>query len=1045
MNTIIAALIKKPKITLIFFIAAVILGTYSFMTLPSRENPEISITTAVVQTIYPGASAQKIEQLVTKPLEDKINEIENIKKIKSTSKDGASLIIVELQPVHNGGAYKKTWEILRQKLLDAEGKLPDDAEKPQVNDKLSTIAGQILHLTVNDELNMEDLRPISEQWKNELRSVTGVSSIQINGLAEQQVRIELDMEQLERYQLSWEVIAQTLSSSQNRVPIGSITKDGKSLLLNLTGEWTLTQDIKETVIYRKPAEGTSLKLKDVAKVVVSTKNPKDAIYYNGKPSIDIVINAGQGVDIPALQQAIDIKTAVLKSTLPGYVTVESMFSQAEGVQVLFSELTRELIIGMLSVIVVCSLGLNMGTALIVTLAIPISIAIGIIPLRFFDIDLNQITIVSLVIVLGILVDDAVVVNDNIEQRLQLGDSPQTASLEGSREVSISILTATLATAAAFFPLYFLTGNIGEYIRPIPVVVSLTLVASMVMSLTIIPIYRRWLGQRKNRRLQQAMLNGKLTAAVSGYTTPGLLGRGIDHLSIWYEKQLKRFLQKPLLTGVVAILLGTSSFLVLPFLGLEYFPKAEKVQFLIDVSMPVSSTLEDNSGVIRGISAWAVQQPGIVSVSGYAGRTSPKFDQTSTESTGSRIGQVFVEIDKNRIHTKELIKPWREQLNSMYPSVDITPRELESGPAVGTPVSIRISGADLNELSLLSRELQHILSQIPGTVNISDDMGEKQLMMDLQLDKEKAGLYGVTEKELASTLRLATDGIKVSTLYVDDKSVDVVFYHNKHGAAVDAIDQLLVISQTGKLYTVKEFISYVPNEAIQSIHRQNLERVVTVGAYTDEGVLASEVMKKLQPQLAKLQLPAGYQISIGGESESRNDAFASIGQLSIIVVIIIYILMAMQFYSLSIPLLILSTVYLAAGGAVLGLYFTGSPIGFMALMGMISLSGIVVRNGIVLIEFIEQAQKRGIPLREAVVQGGKARLRPILLTTMTAIAGMTPMAIMGGSMWGPMAVCIISGLIVSTVLTLIVVPSLFYKLETWRHTRKTETTLNTPTE
>ncbi|KPV57881.1 acriflavin resistance protein [Paenibacillus sp. A3] len=1018
----IAKALKYKKITLLFFIMLVFVGFFSLATLKKRENPEITTSVALVKTIYPGASPEKVEQLVTKPLEEAIKEMQHIEKIESTSEVNVSLITVELVPDVD---YKKAWDTLRQKVQAARSKLPADAYQSEVDDDLVKTAAQIVHLVIDRPEDMEKLRPVADNWKEQLRTISGVSDVQIAGLPDKEMKVILDKKKLEGFGLPWGVVLQSLTNTHDRIPIGDVKKDNQRIYVQLTGEWKSASDLADTVIFRSPEQGPSVKLKDVAEVKMGTKKVNEQVFYNGKPSVDIVINAEKGVDVPSLQQRIDEETAGLKAQLPSDVAMVSLFTQKESVDKLFSQLSKELIIGMVVVILVCSLGLRLNTAVVVSLAIPISIAIGFLPVMMTLIDLNQITIAALVIVLGILVDDAIVVNDNIERRLQLGDRPYDAALKGSREVGISILTATLATAAAFFPLFFLEGNIGDFVRPIPVVISLTLAASMIMSLTIVPIYRQWSTERQLRR-NKSTDYGK---------PPGLLGGALERLSVFYEKQIRRLLKKPVLTGMTALIIGTSSYGLLPFLGVEYFPSAERSEFLVDVEMPVDSYYEQTVDTMKNLSAWAEQQEGVRAVSAYTGRTAPRFYYSENVSYGTRLGQLFVSLDESKAHTKELVPKWRKQLGQMFPNAGIIIRELEQGVPVGAPIAVRISGSDLLELTSLSQQVQDKLRSIPGAVNVKDDVGAPMPTSDLQLDKDKAQFYGVTEKDLSASMRLATEGVKATDIQIGNKLIDVTLYsEDENVSRYEALEDVLVPSQTGMLYPVKEFVNFERNQMVNAIQHRNLTKTITVKSYAD-GRLASDIQNDLTKAIKDIHLPDGYKIEYGGEDQERNAAFISIGKLSIIVMLLIYTVIAMQFYSLSTPVLILSTVYLALGGALIGLFVTGAPIGFMALMGLISLSGIVVRNGIVLIEFIEDARKEGVALYDAIAESGRARLRPILLTSAVAIGGMLPMAIMGGSMWRSMAVCIISGLIFSTLLTLIVVPTMYLKLAEWRDRRQ----------
>lgn len=1030
----IAKLLKYRKITLLFFVMAVVLGVFNIFTLKQRENPEVEITYAMVKTVYPGASPEKVEQFVTRPLEDKIKEISGIKVLSSTSAANVSVIQVELK---SDTDIRRAWDSLRQKVQSAQDDLPEGAHQPEVNDDLSKIAAQILHFVVETPEELESLRTTMDSWKKQLATVPGVSNVEVVGLPEQEVAITLDTEKLDTLRLPWGIVAQSLKNKHDRVPLGTVDKGAKQYYVNMGGEWKSAEDIANTELLGLPP-GSALKIKDVADVKLRSKKKEVSILHKGKPVLDLVINSEKGTDVPSLQKRIDKKVAELGPKLPANVKIESLFTQKESLDHLFNELGRELLMGILSVIVVCSLGLTFGTSLIVALAIPVSITIGFIPVEAMGIDLNQITIVALVIVLGILVDDAIVVNDNIQRRLQLGDDPATASLEGSRDVAISILTATIATAAAFLPLFFLQGNIGSFIRPLPVVISLSLAASMAMSLTIVPIFRQWVGERRLSRKGAKAEPTKAAGSVpgsEGTETPGLLGKPIARLSAFYGKQIHRFLRRPLLTGLAALLLGTSAFGLMPLLGVQYFPPAEKEEMLIDFKLPSGRQFAETEFTIRKAAAWMEEQPGVRFVSAYAGRTAPHFYYTEADQTGISIGQLFVKVDMKQLNTKAAVVQWREQLKAMFPSdVEITPRELEQGPPVGAPIALRISGSELSELRQISADVQAMLKEIPGTISVTDDVGEAMNTYEVEPDPAKLNVFGVNEKELSTTLRMATEGLEVSEMQKGEDLIDVTLYAKMRSSdPVETMKKMYVSTQKGGTVQMRELGDIRTSQMIKSIHHRDQTRTITVRSYTQDR-LADDIVKDLQAKLGSYNIPAGYSIQFGGENEERNEAFASIGKLSVIVILLIYIIMVMQFYSLSIPLLILSTVYLAAGGAIIGLFLSGSPIGFMALMGLVSLAGIVVRNGIILIEFIEQARERGLPLYEAVAEAGKARLRPILLTTATAIGGLLPMTIMGGNLWRPMGITIISGLLYSTMLTLIVVPSLFVILQKWRDKR-----------
>lgn len=1016
--------LKYRKITLLFFLLALIWGYFSFDSLNQRENPENPVSFASVQTVFPGASPQQVEQFVTRPIEERINESKHFASIHSTSSANVSFIAVEVKiDVDNDEAFEK----LREKIQMAEADLPQTVQKPVINDDLAQIATQFIHFNVDSDHEIDSLRPLLKEWKTQLRTVNGVSHIDIVGLAEQEVRIQLDFNLLKEKHIPWTLVAKTLEDTYERSPLGLLEKDEKNHILQMTGEWETAEDISETIILTDQG-GQKVLLNDLSHTYLANKEHVEMVYHNGDPAVTLVIHAEAGADIPSLQDQIDQKIKELELSLPDYATFKSGFSQKEKIDAMFSDMGTSLLLGMIAVIFVCYLGLTLGSAIIVALAIPISIAIGFIPLMWLGIDLNQITIASLVIALGILVDDAIVVNDNIERRKELGDKPFQASLTGSREVSISILTATLTTSAAFLPLYFLPGDVGEFVRAIPIVVTLTVFASLALALTIIPIFRHWaadLAINKHKRKTQ----------------PGLLGPHIHRLGHAYKRLLRRLIERPIITGIIALLIGSSSFVLLPFLDVQYFPKSEHGELLIDTNLAEGTSLEKTDRTVREAANWVQDQPGVISVSAYAGRTTPQFYYNELEFFGSHVGQLYVIVDTDEVETEELLSPWRNTLQDTFSQVQIIPRELEQGPPVGVPIEVRIMGPNIDEMSRISEQIQNELSNIDGAVNVSDSMDYDRMTTVFDFKKDKLHEQGVSERDLSATIRLATEGIQVASLQHDDQLIDVTIYAGESNQAEkrlaeERITELLVPSNAGENIRLDDLVTRHTEQGYSNIQRRNLMRTISVHSYT-EGRYVNDILDELVPKIDQMSLPPGYFIEYGGESEATTQAFADIGKLSMVVALLIFIIMVIQFHSFLIPIIIMSTVYLAAGGAIIGLFVTNTPIGFMALLGVVSLSGLVVRNGIILIEFIRQTRKQGSPLLDGVAEASRTRLRPILLTMATAIAGLFPMAIFGGSLWQPMAMTIISGLIFSTILTLFVVPSFYVFLTRTRRNKQSK--------
>lgn len=1001
--------IKKRKITLVFFAMIVLMGAFVTFTLPKQEQPDIIVGTAVVTTIYPGATPEKVEQTVTKKLEQKINEVQGIKSIQSESRSGVSIIEIKTE---NNVVPKKVFEELRKKVKDAEADLPEDAEQPAINDDMSRTFIQSFQITAQSFEQILQLRDTLDLWKDQLRTVPGVSDVSILGLPKQEVKISVHAQKLQQYGISWGQVMNAVQTKNETTPLGDVNIDSRKYQLTLPVNYDVS--IFNKVVVSRTSEGAPVYLQDIATIVDGTKRLEYRTYYNGKPAATVSINAELGSDVPRVQKAVDQKLETLQEMLPSWAKKEPVYAQVERIDDLFSDLLHEMVIAIAAVLFICTLGLNVTTSLMVALAIPISLAAGMAVLPFLGITLNQMTVFGLIIVLGILVDDAVVVNDNIERRLSvLGEEPSKAALLGTKEVSVSILTATLATMSAFGPIMFLTGDAGQFIYPVPVIIMFTMLASMLMSLTIIPIYREW-NEKRNRKQKD-------------YRKPaGLLGKQITSLTNWYgDRMMPIILKNPLKTGMAGVLIATAFYGLAAFIPIQLFPDDDRPQMVVNITTPIGSNLIETDRIARGVSDWIEQQPHIEKVSAFVGGDAPQM-LTSAPPVGSgeNVAQIIVTFDNTRMDARKIVVPWMEEFKQMYPEGNIIPYSVKAGMYSGSPVAIRVYGEDLHELYSLSEQVKRLILETKGTYNVADTLGNEQYALQFHLNQGKMDQAFINEADLTRTLRLVSQGIPVGQFDNSKNLIDITLFAEQSGMDTQqVISQLTVPNARGQLIPVSQVAEIKPALTIQSIPRYNMSRSVTITSDVKDRT-ADDVMTELKGKLDKLDWPKGYAWNVTGESEEETDILLDLGMLAVVAVCLIFLLILVQFHSLSIPVLVMSTVYLAIAGSLIGLWLTGIPIGFMTVAGFISLAGLVVRNGIVLIEFIEEARHAGTELKEAVIGAGKARLRPILLTSFAAVAGLMPMAIAGSVLFKPLAITIISGLLFSMMLTLVVVPALY---------------------
>lgn len=1015
--------LKRRKITILFFVMATLVGFLSFLQLPKQQSPDVIIDVALVQTVMPGASPEKMEQTVTNKLEKRIKELQGIKSIESTSGFGYSVIVVTAA---SGVDPAEKWDELRKKVKDAEPDLPPDANQPVINDDLAKASFYTIDITSDDRSTLYQMRTILKNWKDQLGTLPGVSQVTIVGLPDQEVKIDLDSNKLRLYNIAWAQVLGAVKAENERIPIGEMKVAGTTYQLKLPDAYNL--DELNQLVIGKNEQGVPIYLQDVGRAYLTTEENTIFAYHNGKPALVLGLGVEKRTDAPSTQANIDQMLNKLKTSLPPGVTMEPVFSQSQEVSKTFNNLKKEMVFAVLAVLLVCTLGLSFSTAAMVALAIPISMAIGLIFLPYLNITINELSIYGLIVVLGILVDDAVVVNDNIERHLSvLKQNPFSAARDGTREVALPILTATMATVFAFGPLFFLSGIMGDFIRPMPAVISLTMLASMLMSLTIVPIFRYWSEDR--RLLRSAELRNK---------PAGLLGPQLTRLTDYYSHTvIPRVLKRPLRTGLIGVLIGTVAYGLIPFIPVQLFPEAGWEQLPIFIQLPVGTTVDETDRVVAGIREYLSQQKGVKEIYCSSGADVQGWfgGSIGAGNVSENTGFVVAKLDNKLVDQADLVVSWGQTLSKQYPGVEVTPYQIQSGPPVGKAITLNLYGDDVQTLRSLSQQVKNKIGQIPGAVNVQDNFGLDAYTLEFQVNNDMMKQRMVTYTDLSRTLRLVSEGISLGQYDDGSNLIDMTLYVKDRNLDPMAVFQSLSVPNAiGEQIPLLELVQIKPAFGITGIPHRNLSRVVTVNGDV-QGRTATEVMNDIKAALAGIQFPDGYRWDVGGgEMNYQNDMFSELGKLSIFVFFLIFIQIAMQFYSLSLPLLVMSTVYLAIAGSLIGLFITRTPLGFVSMMGMISLAGIVVRNGIVFIEFIERSRQAGHELKEAVQLAGAARLRPILLTSATAVAGLTPLAFAAEPLFTPLATTIISGLVFSTLLTLLVVPSLYTALAQWKMKR-----------
>ncbi|GAE33662.1 efflux RND transporter permease subunit [Halalkalibacter akibai] len=1004
-------IVQKRKITILFSIMFMLVGVLSFIQLPQREIPEISPAVAQITTVYPGASAEEVEQLVTNELELQLEQMTEIASLTSISTSGVSLVTVELE---EGVDANQLWNEVRQRITTASAQFPNDVQAPQMNNNLSVQGLATYQLTFDEDNQLSEVNEVIDRWNKRLVQLPDITTMQAQGALDKEISIQLDAAAMEENEVSVNQMIGVLNGELETIPPGEWKTEEYDYRVELNTYNSVSE--LESLPVGFSAENGVISIGDVATITETFKPATETITFNGEEAISLTFYLREGASVPKAQVALDSFVEEMRNDLPTGVEMTLLYSQAGLVEQLFKDLGISFAIAIVSVLVVCSLGLNVSTALSVALAIPVSLSLGAIVFPYTGVDLNQISLIAIIIALGILVDDGIVVNENIERRLKLGDKPFMAAINGTKEVTVSVITSTLTVVFTFLPLLLLPGQAGAFIRPLPVVLIATMIASTLVALFLIPIYRSLQKEKKTRK------------------SPGLIGPVFDKAASFYSKKLMtKVSRKPLLTVIIGFVLGTAAYGLIPFIPLEFFPDTDREEVFVEMKLPEGTSLLETERQSKEVEEFLSNIEYVDSVSTYVGTNIPRlFGPGGGGVAGDHVANFFVFINKDKISTRQARDIWSDVLKEQFSNKTFTVSMIESGPPVGAPIAIQVKGDSIERLTEMTTDIKEILATADGVSTVSDDIGAPLKTIQFTPNRSELEASGLSSGELAQTLRLMGDGIPIGQLQQQEGLIDlrVSFDANQ----VDINDIMLQTPRAG-MVALSELVTEKESFTKAQIPHKNNVRTVTVRAYPTGDVNSDEILTATREQMEAVVADEGYQLVIGGETSARTDVFIDIGKIFIVVVFLILIVVAIQFYSLTIPILIMSTVYLAIAGALLGLFITQTGLGFMSMMGAVSLAGIVVRNGIVLMEFIEQRRKEGLGPVEAVIQASEQRFRPIVLTTLTSIAGLLPIALGNSTLFKPLGIAIVSGLVFSTLLTLFIVPALYLVQSKWRREKK----------
>jgi multidrug efflux pump subunit AcrB len=1014
--------IQNHEFTLMFFIVLLFLGVYSLVTMPRSEDPPMDLPGASVFVIYPGGNPADLEELIAIPIEEAINELEDVKVINTSIKDGMVAISVEF--TFETDPVKKFDEVLRQ-VNNTRSSLPDGIYDLRIFEWSSTDVVMLQLAFVSETSGLMELNDEAEDLKKKLERIKGVRMVEVFAAPEVEVRISLDFQKMAALGLSVEDVSNAIQSNNANIPGGEIDIGERTFNLKTSGSYASLAEIENTVV--SSFRGSLVYLKDIAEVAFTLS---DLIYIarsNGNRSIFLTVKQKEGLNIFSLNREIAPVVDEFRRSLPPGINLEVIFDQTQSVDHRINGFFMNLLQGIALVGLFIFLSLGFRASVLVIIAIPLSILIGLGWVDLAGFGLQQISIAALVIALGLLVDNSIVITENIERLIRGGMGRRDAAAEGTSQLGWPIVSATLTTMFAFIPIIAMPDKAGRFIQSLPVTVLLTLFASLLIALTLTPylasIFFKEESQMRAEQGSRALIK-KLVSGPYHKTLDFVIG----HRRLVYFLAIVALA----LTGWLASLVGVS-----------FFPKAEKPQFLVRVDMPAGSSLEKTDKVARYVESVLDSIPDVKHYASNVGHGNPRiYYNTFPRQYDRAFAEVFVElVAYDAFAFNHLIDSLREVFGR-YPMADIQIKEFEQGNPVEAPMTIKITGERLEELAVIAGEVQSWAEAIPGLVNVDNNLQRVNTELRLDINREKAGMYGVPVHSIDLTVRAAVAGTQVSS------------YQNEEGKSFPIVLRLpegdsLKISDLQKIYLKSMFrmpdvsrpesfkAGMVPLSQLASlefrespglISRYNLMRDATITADVRRGYSLDDAVEVLDEKLAAYPWPEGYTYKFTGEVESREESFGGMAKAGILAILAIFAVLVLQFRSFRQPLIIFSAVPLGLIGSTLALFITGNTFSFTAFIGLISLVGIVVNNSIIMVDYTNVLRQQGRSLEEAVKEAGETRFTPIMLTTLTTVGGLLPLTLQGGTLWAPMGWTIIGGLLVSTLLTLVMVPVLYVSVE-----------------
>lgn len=997
---------RNRQIILIITAVLMIFGVVALMKMPRNEFPQFTIRQGLVIGVYPGATSAEVEEQLTKKVENYIFGYQEVRKAKtySNSKEGMMIIYVELNDdIKNSDQF---WSKLKHGLGEMKSQLPTGVVALIANSDFGDTAALLITLS-SDSRSYRELETELTKLEAECRKIPSVSKIKDYGLQKEQVDVKVKSALLNEYNIK------AISLLANYMPTGMVSYAGslddgkKELPVHFPTSFESEKDLGNQIVYSDP-NGNIVKLKDIATIQRRYEDPDNFIRQNGMKTLLLSLEMQPGNNIVQFGKDVDKALEAFKQKGLADVKVEKISNLPQYVDDSVSNFLREFMIAIIAVIFVTMLLLPFRVASVAGITIPISILITLALLYAFGIELNTVTLAALIVVLGMIVDNSIVVIDSHVEKIDHGYSPWYAAIKSAKELFIPVVAATLAICVAFFPLkYFLSGMAGEFLQDFPVTIGIALSVSVAVAVLLVP-YLNFVFIKKG--LNKPSSNKKSL---------------LDSLQTSFDRALEWAFRNPKMILGSGAAIVVISFIIFSRLDQQTFPEVERNQMAVEVYLPSGSSLDATQAVIDSLEHTLMKDNRITNVTSFVGTSSPRFHTVYAPNMPSAsFGQLLLNTTTNEA-TKEISESYEKQFDTAFPLAHIKWKRL-SMMSTKAPIEIRISGDTIANLYAVKAKVEDIMRKTAHISWIRTDWDQPQQYVQVNMDNEKADRMGYSKGLAAIELMASLDGLPLTTLWEGDYPVNVKLYYEQTAKpSISTIqDQYITSPSSFSSVPLRSLSTLTPGFEEGTIVRRNGVRTLTVLADVEDGVVASNVFNVLKPQLEKLATPSGTTITYGGEAEDETEVMIPMAISLGVSIILIFFILLFQFQRTDIASLIMLTMLLGFPGAAIGLWVMGYPFGVTAFMGIISLCGIVVRNGIILIDYVRELNEKGMTVREAALAAGKRRMRPIFLTSAAAAVGVIPMIISRSPLWGPLGTIIAFGLLISMVLTLFILPVLY---------------------